>query len=140
MEKGHVIIGQESEIRTTLIDLGLGFLWDRTKTWAKTVGVPALQFTESQKGRLKLVGFQADGSRPPLDGSIVVDGSIRGHVCTCRYSPTLDKAIGLALVDDDLAAVGSRLRIFEPGDPPEHFDARVVPTPFYDPEGQRMKC
>ncbi|SMC23038.1 sarcosine oxidase subunit alpha [Desulfacinum hydrothermale DSM 13146] len=139
LEKGHVIIGQESEIRTTLIDLGLGFLWDRTKTWAKTVGAPALQFAENQKGRLKLVGFQVDGTRPPLDGSIVVDGSIRGHVCTCRHSPTLEKPIGLALVHEDLAAAGSRLHLFEPGDPPEYFDAVVVPVPFYDPHGKRMK-
>ncbi|NQT57252.1 MAG: (2Fe-2S)-binding protein, partial [Desulfobacteraceae bacterium] len=37
LEKGHVIIGQESEIRTTLHDLGLGFLWYRKKPEAKTV-------------------------------------------------------------------------------------------------------
>ena len=31
MEKGHIIIGSESEQRTTLHDVGLGFLWDRNK-------------------------------------------------------------------------------------------------------------
>ncbi len=42
MEKCHVILGQESEQRTNLLDIGLGFLWSRKKTGYKTVGVAAL--------------------------------------------------------------------------------------------------
>ena len=65
LEKGHVIIGQESEIRTTLHDLGLGFLWYRQKSLYKTVGAPALKFTEHQDGRMKLVGFKMDNPERP---------------------------------------------------------------------------
>ena len=38
LEKGHIIIGLETEQRTTLHDLGLGSLWHRDKPSAKTVG------------------------------------------------------------------------------------------------------
>jgi sarcosine oxidase subunit alpha len=116
LEKGHVIIGQESEIRTTLHDLGLGFLWSRDKKEAKTVGAPALRFTEHQQGRLKLVGLEMERPyRPPKDGSIVVDTAIRGYVATARFSYSLQKAVGLALVEDHLAKPGTRLAVFEDG-------------------------
>lgn len=140
LEKGHVIIGQESEIRTTLHDLGLGFLWDRKKTDADTVGVPSLAFTENQPDRLKLVGLRMD--RPdeiPADGSVVVDETIRGHVCTARTSVTLGQAIGLALVDEALSRPGTRLQIFQEGMGDRRFHATVVATPFYDPEGLRLR-
>jgi sarcosine oxidase subunit alpha len=140
LEKGHVIIGQESEIRTTLHDLGLGFLWSRDKVEAKTVGAPALHFTEHQEGRLKLVGLEMENPyRPPKDGSIVVDLAIRGYVATARFSFPLQKAVGLALVEDHLAKPGTRLAVFEDGMGRKRLNAKVVPLPFYDPEGKRLK-
>ena len=140
LEKGHVIIGQESEIRTTLHDLGLNFLWYRKKPLYKTVGAPALKFTEHQDGRMKLVGFKMKNpERPAKDGSIIVDTTIRGHVCTSRYSHALGQSIGMALVESDLTQIGTRLEIFEDNMGEERLLANVVPTPFYDPEGIRMK-
>ena len=118
LEKGHVIIGQESEIRTTLHDLGLGWLWARHKTEAKKVGAPALRFTENQTGRLKLAGVRIDNSpSPPPGGSLIVDSGIEGHLCTVRYSRALDQIIGLALVRDHLAAPGTSLKIYTGRDP-----------------------
>ena len=140
LEKGHVIIGQETEIRTTLHDLGLGFLWFRPKPEAKTVGAVALKQTENQKGRLKLVGIRMeDPKRPPKDGSIIVDGKIRGYVCTARYSFTLQQAIGLALLEAPLAVPGKRLTLYEDGGGAGRMYASVVKTPFYDPEGKRLR-
>lgn len=140
LEKGHVIIGVESEIRTTLHDLGMGFLWDRNNPQAKTVGAPALRFTENQEGRMKLVGFKMDDpGRPPKDGSLVVDDAIRGYVCTARYSSTMKESIGLALVEAGLAREGGQLQIFEDGMGPDRLTATVVSTPFFDPEGKRLK-
>jgi sarcosine oxidase, subunit alpha len=142
MEKGHVIIGSESEQRTTLHDLGLGFLWDRHKPEAKTVGAFALKDTEHQKKRLKLVGFKMrePESRVPKDGSPVVDTRIRGYICTARYSWTLEEPVGMALVDDDLCAEGTSLKIYEDGCKGKLMSAKVVSMPFYDPTGKRMRC
>jgi sarcosine oxidase subunit alpha len=140
LEKGHIIIGQESEIRTTLHDLGLGHLWSRNKADSEVVGVPALRWTEKQKGRMKLVGIEMEEpSRPPKDGAIIVDHDIRGYVCTARYSFTLNKSIGLALVEDHLTEIGTRLSIFEEDMGAHRLYARVAPTPFYDPQGERLK-
>ncbi len=141
MERCHVIIGAESEQRTTLHDVGLGFLWDRTKTDAKTVGAFALKQTEKQAGRLKLVGFKTEDSdaRAPRDGSIIVDTKIRGYVCIARHSHTLDEVIGLALVDESLAKIGTKLEIYEDECGDKRLYAVVAPTPFYDPEAKRLK-
>ena len=140
MEKGHIILGQESEQRTNLLDLGLGFLWDRTKSEAKTVGAVALRQAEADPGRLTLVGIQMeDNARAPKDGSIIVDDRVRGYVCTARKSFTTGEAVGMALVESQLSDIGARLDIFEDECNGRLLYARVVSMPFYDPEGQRMK-
>jgi sarcosine oxidase subunit alpha len=140
MEKGHLIIGSESEQRTTLHDVGLGHLWFRRKPEAKTVGAFALKETEAQEGRLKLVGIKMDdSSRKPKDGSIVVDEKIRGYVCTARYSYSVEESIGMALVENHLSNPGTHLKIFEDNMGDQRLSARVVTMPFYDPQGERMK-
>ena len=140
MEKGHLIIGSESEQRTTLHDVGLGFLWDRNKPEAKTVGAVALRQTEHQKGRLKLVGFKMDNPQQvPRDGAIIVDSNIRGRVCIARFSFSLKESIGMALVEDELAQKGAKLDIYEDGCDGQLIPAKVVSMPFYDPEGTRMR-
>ncbi len=139
MEKGHLIIGSESEQRTTLHDLGLGFLWDRKKT--DTIGYFALNQTEKQAGRFKLVGIKMEnpGSEPPKDGSPVVTDKIMGYVCTARYSFSLNEPVGMALVDDSLAEKGTKISIFEDGCNGDLKHARIVNMPFYDHDGTRMR-
>ena len=142
LEKGHIIIGQESEQRVNLLDLGLGFLWDRKDKESKKVGAPALAFTEDQKDRLKLVGFRMDDpSQTPGDGAVVYEGEdIMGYVCSSRFSRTLEQSIGMALVTQKLAKQGGQINIYKnDSNKPLRFTATVVPTPFYDPEGNRLK-
>jgi sarcosine oxidase, subunit alpha len=140
MEKCHIILGSESEQRTNLLDVGLGFLWDRKKTEAKTVGAVALRQAEKDPGRLKLVGIRMeDDNRPARDGSLIVDTKVRGYVATMRKSFTTGQAVGMALVESQLADVGTRLEIFEDECNGVRLYARVVAMPFYDPDGKRMK-
>jgi sarcosine oxidase subunit alpha len=141
MEKCHIILGQESEQRTNLLDVGLGFLWDRTKAGAKTVGAVALRQAEKDPGRLKLVGIRMeDDTRAARDGALIVDSKVRGYVATMRKSLTTGEAVGMALVESQLADKGTRLEIFEDECNGVRLYARVVDTPFYDPTGARMKA
>ena len=140
MEKCHVILGSESEQRTNLLDIGLGFLWDRKKSDARTVGAVALSQAENDPGRLKLIGFKMeDNTRAPRDGAIIVDDRIRGYVCTARDSFALGEAVGMALVESQLSKTGSRLEFFEDECGDDRIYGKVVKMPFYDPEGKRMK-
>jgi glycine cleavage system aminomethyltransferase T len=120
----------------------MGFLWDRSDETSNKVGAPALAIAEGQTGRYKLVGFQVNDSHErPNDGAIIYEGEdITGYVCTCRYSQVLDKSIGLALVRQEWAQQGSPLKIYQnDSNRPLRFKAVVVPTPFYDPEGKRLR-
>jgi sarcosine oxidase subunit alpha len=140
MEKGHIILGQESEQRTNLLDLGLGFLWDRKKGEARTVGAVALRQAEGDPGRLRLVGIRMEENRrAPKDGAIIVDDRIRGVVCTARKSLTTGEAVGMALVESSLSELGTRLAIYEDGCNGQLLHADVVAMPFYDPDGRRMR-
>lgn len=140
MEKCHIILGQESEQRTNLLDVGLGFLWNRNKPEAKTVGAVALRQAESDQTRLKLVGFKMENNgRAPRDGSLIVDAKVRGYICTARDSFTLKEGIGMALVEGDLAKIGTRLEIYEDECGEDRIYGKVVPMPLYDPEGTRMR-
>ncbi len=140
MEKCHIILGQESEQRTNLLDLGLGFLWDRNKKDAKTVGAVALCQSENDPTRFRLVGFKMeDNGRAPNDGALIVDEKVRGYVCTARESFSLNEAVGMALVESHLSEIGTRLAIFEDECKGKLIYGTVVPMPFYDPDGKRMK-
>ena len=159
-EKGHVIIGTESEQRVTLLDIGMGWLWDRQDTASGKVGAAALRACEGQDGRLKLVGLRMkgaagggrlrpddEGQRPegegdrPDDGAIVVDGDrISGFVCTTRFSETLGGQYGLALVEDRLAERGTTVNLYESRAGRPVWSKATVGSPhFYDPKGKRLR-
>ena len=141
-EKGHVIVGTESEQRVTLTDIGMGFLWARLDTASKKVGAPALHACVNQKGRMKLVGFKVGDTRvKPQDGDIIVDGEkIVGFVCTTRFSETLGWQYGMALVNDQHAVEGNEINLYQDlGKASDHYTAKVIPPHFYDPEGKRLR-
>jgi sarcosine oxidase subunit alpha len=81
----------------------------------------------------------ANDARPARDGSLIVDQRVRGYVATMRKSVTTGQAVGMALVEKQLAEIGTRLHIFEDECNGVRLNAQVVPMPFYDPEGKRMR-
>jgi glycine cleavage system aminomethyltransferase T len=68
----------------------------------------------------------------------VVNGPLQlGRVTSIRYSPLLDKTIGLALVDKHPDwQEGGRVRLWFDE---REIEADFVKPPFYDPAGERMK-
>ncbi|MXX34949.1 MAG: FAD-dependent oxidoreductase [Gemmatimonadetes bacterium] len=143
-EKGHIIVGAESEARVTLTDLRMGWLWDREDTASKKVGAPALRACAEQPGRMKLVGFRVEEvPGAPRDGAVVVaGGEIVGYVCTTRRSDTLGWQYGMALVREEHAERGGRLQLCEDEGRGTRatWSAVVVKPPFYDPGGARLRA
>ena len=159
-EKGHIIIGAESEQRVILTDIGMGWMWDREDTVSRKVGAPALRACAKQPGRMKLVGLRVDegsgshrgdleaapGAQPgggPGDGAVIVaDGEVVGYVCTTRRSETLGWQYGMALVREEHAVRGGRLNIYENmgSGRKSTCTATVVAPHFYDPKGTRLRA
>lgn len=137
LEKGHIIISQDTDGMTHPQEVDLGWAVARKKPWF--VGKRSIAILEAQPLKRKLVAFVLDKTQEqPLEGHIVLEGeNISGNITSCEYSPTLDKIIGLAYVGIKQSDVGQQFPIrVEKG---VIVKATVVKAPFYDPENQRQE-
>lgn len=139
LEKGHVIVGQDTDGLTTPFEAGLDWAVKMDKPFF--VGQRSLQIVKQKRSHSKLVGFKLDANfqeTPPQECHLVLDrGEIAGRITSIAFSPTLQRYIGLASVKPELAALGSRLSIR--GSEGATIAATVSQTPFYDPNNQWQK-
>lgn len=137
LEKGHVIIGQDTDGMTSPAEIDMHWAIARSKPFF--VGKRAVEILEAQAPIRKLVGFTLPrSSSQPLEGHLVLKGAdISGNVTSCEYSQTLGQIIGLAYCAPEQATPGQLLPIRVEGG--EMVQATVVQLPFYDPENQRQE-
>jgi sarcosine oxidase subunit alpha len=136
LEKGHLIIGQDTDALSTPLEAGLDWLvrFDKPQFHGRT---PLVRLKE-RGPRSRLVGFlMRSHTQVPAEGCQIVEhGRPVGRVTSVRFSPTLQRSLGLAWVPASRSAVGASFVIRSDGaDAP----ATVAALPFYDPEGQRLK-
>lgn len=137
LEKGHVIISQDTDGMTSPAEIDMTWAIARGKPFF--VGKRSVEILEAQPLIRKLVGFSLpQGSRQPLEGHLVLKGdAISGNVTSCEYSQTLGQIIGLAYCAVDQASPGQRIPIRVEGG--EVVQATVVKLPFFDPDNQRQE-
>lgn len=138
LEKGHIIIGQDTDGLTHPREAGMD--WVISKKKRDFIGKRAIEIRSKGVPTPYLVGFTlTDGQEPPpAEGHIVVRGpDIVGHVTSAAFSETLEKVIGLAYVAPDQREMGEHFDIKVEGG--RTIDAEVVPLPFYDPENKRQE-
>lgn len=137
LEKGHVIISQDTDGMTTPAEIDMTWAISRNKPFF--VGKRSVEILEKQPMRRKLVGFVLPKSSPkPLEGHLVLKGAdISGNVTSCEYSQTLDKIIGLAYAAAEQSQPGSRIPIRVEGG--AVVQAEVVKLPFFDPDNKRQE-
>jgi sarcosine oxidase subunit alpha len=139
LEKGHLIVGQDTDGLTGPYDLGLGRMVRLDKD--DFAGKPELVWQSEIKGRPRLVGLQPhDGSLVPPEASQIVEGKneIVGRITSSRMSPTLGRSICLGFVAQHLTTPGTRVMVQLPGG--ERIPASVTPhQAHYDPEGTRQR-
>lgn len=136
LEKGHLIVGQDTDGLTTPHEAGMAWAVAGKKPYF--VGKRAVEVLARGSLTRQLAGFELPADSPvPAECNIVVRGDeITGRVTSAAASPTLNKIIGLAYVAPDQAESGQMFSIkLSSG---ELLTARVVPTPFYDPDSQRQ--
>jgi len=137
LEKGHVIVSQDTDGLTHALEIEAGFAIRMDKPFF--VGQRSLQILERLPRRQQLVGFTLRGDAPhkPRECHLVLDGDdIAGRVTSVGVSPTLGRCIGLALVTPKVAQ-GKRLRIRV--DAAEVIEAEIAKPPFYDAAGERQR-
>jgi sarcosine oxidase subunit alpha len=136
LEKGHVIVGQDTDGLTNPLEIGAGWALRMSKPFF--TGQRSLQVLQKRPLRQQLVGFTlpAASDKRPRESHLVIDeGRIVGRVTSIQHSPTLGRAIGLALVEPAIAQRASfRIRI----DGGKELEATVASLPFYDASGDRQ--
>jgi len=135
LEKGHVIVGQDTDGLTNPLEIGAEWALRMSKPFF--VGQRSLQVLQRRPQRQQLVGFTLpSGTTRPKECHLVIDaGRIAGRVTSIQHSPTLGHAIGLAFVEPAIAQRGTfRIRV-ERG---EEISATVASLPFYDARGERQ--
>jgi sarcosine oxidase subunit alpha len=129
LEKGHVIIGMDTELDTTPRRVRMDWAARMDKPYF--IGRAALARTEPLEDRRRLHGFTMDGDAPVEGSPIQVEGRIVGHVSGSWQSPILGKAEMLGWLKQlpypDRVEIDGR-------------EALVATTPFYDPEGARARA
>ncbi|MCX2692226.1 2Fe-2S iron-sulfur cluster-binding protein [Pseudomonas sp. DCB_CB] len=137
LEKGHVIISQDTDGMTHPDEIDMGWAVSRNKPFF--VGRRSVDILEAQPQKRKLVGFTLPKTSPqPLEGHLVLKGpDISGNVTSCEYSQSLDQIIGLAYAAFDQSTPGQQIPIrVEDG---VVVQATVVKLPFFDPDNQRQE-
>ncbi len=129
LEKGHVIVGMDSELDSSPRRLQLDWAVKMDKPYF--VGREALARVLPLPDHRKLFGFTMDGVAP-VEGAPIYDGDdIVGHVASSFTSPLLGHAVMLGWLKrmpfPTQVTVDGRL-------------ATVAHTPFYDKEGRRARA
>jgi sarcosine oxidase, subunit alpha len=138
LEKGHFIVGQDTDGLTKGFSAGLDWAIKLDKD--DFAGKPELAWQLADGIGQRLVGLQpVDRSVVPEEASLILDGSrIAGRITSSRMSPTLGGSICLAQVDPHLAEPGTVVTVRLPSG--RLIEARVMPQHAHvDPDGGRMR-
>ncbi len=143
LEKGHLIVGQDTDGLTRAYSAGLD--WAVKLDKPDFAGKPELVWQHAETGGMRLVGLQpADGSIVPPEASQIVrpgQGAtldIVGRITSSRMSPTLRRSICLGQLDASLAAPGTDVTVRLPDG--RDITARVTEQLAHvDPSGERQQ-
>lgn len=127
LEAGMALYGHEIDDQTTPFEAGLDWVVKLDK--GDFIGREALVAQRQAGIPRRLVGFELRGKGIARQGHAVLhQGREVATVRSGTWSPTLEKAIGTALLPAELAATGTELQVAVRK---RQIDAVVVDLPFY---------
>ncbi len=139
LEKGHFIVGQDTDGLTKAYGAGLGDLVKLDKE--EFSGKLELVYQSSRTNFQRLVAMQPiDPMIVPPESSQIVEGTRRivGRVTSSRMSPTLGRSICLGFVDSQLAIPDTIVTCQLPDR--RRIELRVMEHyAHFDPEGTRLR-
>ncbi|SUZ90144.1 uncharacterized protein METZ01_LOCUS42998 [marine metagenome] len=140
LEKGHYIVGQDTDGLTKAPSAGLGGLVKLDKP--DTLGLPELKAAYERTDLPVLVALQPDnGSIVPAEACQIVDGDsnrILGRITSSRHSPTLNRSVCLGQVDPTISAPGTNVTVLLVDG--QRITATVMEHHAHvDPEGERQR-
>jgi sarcosine oxidase, subunit alpha len=137
LQKMHILVGQDTDSESTPFGAAMPWIVKLDKE-EDFIGKWALEHYAIEEPATRLVGFTLGNGYVPTEGSVILDGLgvPAGQVTSARFSPVLDRVIGMAWVPSPLARDGSQITISDEGRTTE---AQIQTKPFYDPEGEVLR-
>jgi len=131
LEKGHIIVGQDTDYDSTPLKLGMSWAAKMDKPYF--VGRTALRRIDDIPNVRRLVAIRFEGKAPAEGTPLRATGELVGQLTSSRYSPVLRCGV----------ALGWSRRVGR--DFPANFEANGVAgtrvsIPFYDPHGERLRA
>lgn len=142
MEKGYILVGEDTEGIQTPEDMGLGWVVSRKKKEA-FIGQRSMSLPEyTRDGRKKYVGLLTDdGSTIPTIGAPVVEvhekDKVIGHITSSQYSVAMGRSMALALIENGHRRMSDSVTI-DIGN--QLVPAKITQTCFFDPEGEKLNA
>ncbi|MEX2524112.1 MAG: 2Fe-2S iron-sulfur cluster-binding protein [Gammaproteobacteria bacterium] len=137
LEKGHIIVGQDTDATTYPSECGMDWAVKFKKPFF--VGKRSLQICSKHPLNRRLVGFEIRGGSAgmPEESNVVVhDRAVVGHVTSVARSPVLEKIVGLAYARAETEP-GNTISIKLTDGTVTKAD--VVSMHFYDPQNERQE-
>ena len=136
LEKGHLIVSQDTDGLSNPVEAAS--MWAVKMQKPYFVGQRSLRILQTRGPRQLLAGLEILDTRLPRESHLVIEaGELAGRLTSVARSAALGRNIALAMLRPDLAVAGRELSIRV--DDGAMVRAKVVPTPFYDPAGERQK-
>ena len=141
-EKGYLHVGGDTDGMTNALDIGFARIVARKKT--DFIGKRSLLRADDQrKDRRQFVGVEPLNANENLQsGAHFVTSPEQGRrsegvVTSACFSPTLQRVVGLGLLERGYQRIGDTVTVFDEG---RTFDARVTDPVFYDPTGEKLNA
>ena len=126
------LYGHELSATISPIEAGIGFFVKLNK--GDYNGREALEAQKTNGPKRKVAGFEMiDRGVARAEYPVWAEGKCIGVVTTGSYAPSLDKNLGLALIEAGYAQAGQKIEIEIRG---KHIAAQVITKPFYKREGK----
>ena len=137
LQKMHILVGQDTDSESTPFGAAMPWIVKLDKE-QDFIGKWALEHYAAEEPATRLVGFTLPNGHVPTEGAVIVDGvgAPAGQVTSARFSPVLDRVIGMAWVPSPLARDGSQVTISDEG---RTMEAHIQTRPFYDPDGEVLR-
>ena len=137
LQKMHILVGQDTDSESTPFGAAMPWIVKLDKE-QDFIGKWALEHYADEEPATRLVGFTLGDGYVPTEGAVIVDalGAPAGQVTSARFSPVLDRVIGMAWVPSPLARDGATVAISDQG---RTLSAHIQTRPFYDPDGEVLR-
>jgi sarcosine oxidase subunit alpha len=137
LQKMHILVGQDTDAESNPLEAAMPWIVKLDKE-EDFIGRWALEHVQERGDENRLVGFTMANGAVPTEGAAVVGNGDQpvGRVTSSRFSPKLEKTIGMAWVPAALAEDGTEITLADNG---RRLTAQVQTTPFYDPDQERLR-